>query len=275
MDGMRGVRKLSKSKDNKPKRTKSERSTFWLYIILRVFVCVIMLDQLNQRCYDNVFVCILTLIMFMIPTFIEKKFQINLPNTLEIIVLLFIFAAEILGEIKSYYINFPHWDTILHTLNGFLMAAIGMSMIDILNQNKKVQIKLTPVFVALFAFCFSMTIGVMWEFFEFGMDCAFRTDMQKDTILTNVSSVALNEENVNRAIIIDVETTSINNGEIVINGYLDIGIYDTMKDLIVNFVGAVIFSGFGAIYIKNRKRVRFVENFIPTMNVKSKEPIKK
>ena len=104
--------------------------------------------------------------LFLVSFFIDKKLNINLPTLLEIIILPFIFAAEILGEIQNFYGIIPYWDMILHTINGFLCGAIGFSLVDILNENKKLRFKLSPIYVALVAFCFSMTIGVMWEFFE-------------------------------------------------------------------------------------------------------------
>lgn len=193
---------------------------------------------------------------------------------LEIIILLFIFSAEILGEIQNFYGIFKHWDTILHTLNGFLSAAIGFSMIDILNRTERFHIKLTPIFVSLVAFCFSMTIGVLWEFFEFGGDQLFKMDMQKDRIVQTISTVELNKEEENVPIIIDnIKTTTIsymddNNKmqEITIeNGYLDLGIIDTMKDLIVNLIGAIVFSVIGYLYIENRDKYKIAEHFIPVV----------
>ncbi|MDR3209145.1 MAG: hypothetical protein LBT36_00760, partial [Oscillospiraceae bacterium] len=135
-----------------------------------------------------------------------------------------------------YYYSVPGWDTALHTLNGFLAAAIGVALIDILNRNDRFSIRMSPRFVAMVAFCFSMTIGVLWEFFEFGMDMFFGMNMQKDTL---------------------------------VNGLLDIGLYDTMKDLLVNFIGAALFSVLGYFYIKRRgtgKGARFVRRFLLTKN---------
>ena len=120
--------------------------------------------------------------------------------------------------------------------------------------------------MALAAFCFSMTIGVLWEFFEFSADLFLRTDMQKDTILTSISSVLLNPEPVNVPIRIqDITSTVVNGQNLGIHGYLDIGLYDTMKDLFVNFIGAVVFSVFGFFYVQHRGKKSFVENVIPTV----------
>ena len=158
----------------------------------------------------------------------------------------------------------------LHTLNGFLSAAVGFSLIDILNRTERFHIKMAPLFVALVAFCFSMTIGVAWEFFEFTADRYLNLDMQKDRVVQKISSVELNEENKNDPVVIDnitkTEIYSDNNQITTIeNGYLDLGIIDTMKDLIVNFIGALIFSILGFLYIKDRDEYKFIERFVPVM----------
>lgn len=258
---------------------KNKKATATVYFVLRFLVIVTMVLQFIEGNYENVFMCALTLVLFLIPIIIERKLNIKLPNTLEIIIFLFIFSAQILGEVQNFYGIFKYWDTILHTINGFLCAAIGFSMIDILNRSTKFHKMLTPVFVALVAFCFSMTVGVLWEFIEYGMDKTFNTDMQKDRILTTVSSTLLNEEGKNQEEVIkDIEKTIIYgtyNGEesaiTIDGGFLDIGLNDTMKDLIVNFIGAVVFSILGLLYIKNRDEYRFAEEFMPA--VKTEEEI--
>ena len=258
---------------------KNKKVVATVYFILRFFVIVTMILQFLKGNYENVFMCALTLILFLIPIIIERKLNIKLPNTLEIIIFLFIFSAEILGEVQNFYGIFKHWDTILHTLNGFLCAAIGFSMIDILNRNDKFHKRLTPVFVALVAFCFSMTVGVLWEFIEYGMDKTFNTDMQKDRLVSSISSTFLNEEGKNKVVVIkDIKKTVIEgkvNGEesliTIDNGFLDIGINDTMKDLIVNFIGAIVFSILGLLYIKDRDEYKFTEKFMPA--IKAEEEI--
>lgn len=244
-----------------------------VYIILRVIVIGIMIQQIIKGNFENVFMCGLTLILFMIPVIIDKRLNIKLPSLLESIILLFIFSAEILGEVQNFYGIFKQWDTILHTINGFLCAAIGFSLIDILNRSERFHTKMSPIFVALVAFCFSMTVGVLWEFFEFGMDNFVLTDMQKDRMVQTISSVSLNEQKKNIPIIIkNIDHTNIyywEDGKIkeknIVGGYLDIGIRDTMKDLIVNFIGAVVFSIIGLLYIKDRDEYRFAEKFMPMM----------
>ena len=245
-----------------------------IYLVLRALVLLTLVRQIFMGNFNNVFLCGLTLLLFVIPAIIEKKLNLALPDTLQILILLFIYSAEILGEINEFYIVIPYWDTILHTLNGFLCAAVGFSTIDILNQKEFFHATMSPLFVALVAFCFSMTIGVMWEFFEFGADKFLKYDMQKDVIVDTISTVKLDPDGKNKAVIIkDIEKTIIQSKDrdgnkketLVDRGYLDIGIDDTMQDLIVNFIGAVVFSILGLLYIQNRDKYKFAENFIPKM----------
>ena len=225
---------------------RERRSVTMVYILLRISVVLVMLAQIFNGNFENVFLCVLTLILFMMPSVLEKKLDITLPNTLEIIILLFIYAAEIMGEIGAYYVTFPYWDTVLHTLNGFLCAAIGFSLLDILNRHSEARFHLSPLYLAIVAFCFSMTIGVLWEFFEFSVDRLFHMDMQKDTIVHTISSVMLDPTNKNIPITIDnITSVAVNGQDLGFNGYLDIGLYDTMEDLFVNFIGALTFSVFG------------------------------
>lgn len=261
-------KKVNKKVNKKEKR--QLKINIVVYLVLRFLVIVCMVEQSLKGNWHSVALCFLTLILFTLPTIASRTFKIKLPTTLEIIIYLFIFGAEILGEIQNFYGVFKHWDTMLHTLNGFLSAAIGFSLIDILNRTERFHIKMTPLFVALVAFCFSMTIGVLWEFFEFAADRYFNTDMQKDRIVEKIQSVELNKENKNDPIIIDdINKTIIysdNNKKTTIEGgYLDIGIIDTMKDLVVNFIGALVFSILGFLYIKDRDEYKFIERFLPVM----------
>ncbi len=246
---------------------------FAVYLVLRLIVLASLVSAILRQEYESAFVCVLVLFLFMLPFFIQKNFGICLPSTLEIIILLFIFAAEILGELQSYFIQYPYWDTMLHTTNGFLCAAVGFSLIDILNRDAKIKFTLSPVYVALAAFCFSMTIGVLWEFFEFGMDRLFHMDMQKDTIVHTISSVMLDPTNSNIPITIDgITSVAVNGRDLGFTGYLDIGLYDTMEDLFVNFIGATVFSVIGYFYLKHRGEGKFAKAFIPTIEETNKEP---
>ena len=99
--------------------------------------------------YENVATCALTLVLFLLPAFVERNFRVDLPDTLEIIILCFIFAAEILGELACWYVRYTGWDTLMHTINGFMAAAVGFSLVDLFNRNKRFQLELSPLFLAL------------------------------------------------------------------------------------------------------------------------------
>lgn len=249
----------------------------FVYFFLRASVIAIMIAQIFNKDWENVFYCVLSLILMFVPSFIEKNWHIDIPDTLEIIIIIFIYAAEILGELRAYYINIPFWDTMLHTTTGFLAAAVGFSLCDILNRNEYIKFDLSPVFLAFVAFCFSMTVGVCWEFFEFGVDYFGGGDMQKDTIVHAIHTTLLDPTKTNKVVNITgiTETVIKGNPETIIDGYLDIGIMDTMKDLFVNFIGAVVFSFIGFFYVKNRGEGDFAKRFIPTMNFEEAEEARK
>ena len=242
-----------------------------VHSVLSFIVMAILVWNFLRRDYYTVFLCALNLVLFYIPAFVDRTFKVKLTKELHVTILLFIFSGSILGEIGSFYTYIPWWDTMLHTINGFLMAAIGFAMIDILNNSPRFHISLSPIFVAFVAFCFSMTIGVLWEFFEFGMDTFTTMDMQKDRIITEISSVNFNPDGVNSPITLSgIEKTAIYHSRstepyIIENGYLDVGIIDTMKDLVVNLIGAGVFSVIGFLYILGRDKGLLASKFIPRM----------
>lgn len=251
---------------------KEKKAVTLVYILLRTSVLLVMSAQIFNRNFENVFLCVLTLLLFSLPSLLERKLDIDLPNTLEIIILLFIYAAEILGEIGAYYVTFPYWDTVLHTLNGFLCAAIGFSLLDILNRHSRARFHLSPLYLAIVAFCFSMTVGVVWEFFECVMDQFFFLDMQKDSIVHSIGTILLDPTGGNHPValhnIVDLIVVQADGTQTALGlgGYLDIGLLDTMEDLFVNFIGALIFSIIGYFYVRSRGQGKFVKRFIPIAN---------
>ncbi len=218
---------------------------------------MVAVHQLLQGNYENVMLCGLALLLFLLPSFMEDHFRIEIPPLFEGIIFVFIYAGEILGEIGNFYVNIPGWDTMLHTINGFLAAAIGFSMVDLLNRHNE-GAKLTPFYLAMVAFCFSMTVGVCWEFMEYFSDVFLGQDAQKDFIVQTIRSVTLDPTNSQNVITVSGITDTVihaASGDVVIEGgYLDIGINDTMKDLFVNLIGAAVFSTFGYIYAKERNK---------------------
>ena len=257
---------MSYFKRLKKKYKETKKKSILVYFTLRILVILCMILELLRGDLNNAFLCFLSLLLFTIPTFIEDKFKIGIPSLLESIIYIFFFSAEILGEINNFYGNIPYWDTMLHTINGFLAAGVGFSLVDLLNENSK-NINLSPLYVAIVSFCFSMTIGVVWEFYEYGMDKYLNLDMQKDRIVNKIATVYLDSNQSNKVILInDIKETHVitSDGVIVIpDGYLELGLNDTMKDLMVNFLGAVVFSSIGYLYIKNRNKFKFATNFIP------------
>ncbi len=246
---------------------RTNRRAFIVFLVLRALVIAVIVRCVFQGNWESMFIGILALVLLLIPAFVEKNLKIDLPTALEVLIYFFVFCAEILGEIECYYVRFPLWDTMLHTVNGFMFAAVGFCMVDLLNQSTRFRFTLSPAFLAVVAFCFSMTIGVLWEFFEFAADMLVHTDMQKDFLVRRISSVTLDPTMSNKAVQVeDIISTTIEtaSGEkIVLDGYLDLGIIDTMKDLFVNFIGAVVFSVIGFFYVKHRGKGKIAPKFIP------------
>ena len=253
----RHERKLEKKSFRKAmeKELREHKSSFLVFYTLRLLVIVTFVRQLMLNSYESAFFCILTLMLLYLPSWVQVKLRIELPPPLEIIILCFIFAAEILGEVNAFYVVIPGWDTMLHTLNGFLSAAVGFSLVMLLNDDERLTFDLSPLFLALVAFCFSMTIGVLWEFFEFFMDVVFHTDMQKDTVIHSIYTVTLDPTLSNQVITVPgIQEVAVNGHDLELGGYLDIGLMDTMKDLLVNFIGAAVFSTLGYFYAASKGR---------------------
>ena len=266
-----------KTIEEKAHRYYKNQTTLTVYLVLRGLILFILVRAVLRREYQSVFLCALSLILMVMPSIISRKLKIVLPSTLEIIILLFIFAAEILGELNSFYVRVPHWDTMLHTINGFLCAAIGFALVDMMNRNDKFSFQLSPLYLAIVSFCFSMTVGVLWEFFEFSGDYFLSMDMQKDTVVSAIHSVNLDATLTNTVIHIqDIADVIVVHSDgtqeaLGLGGYLDIGIIDTMKDLLVNFIGAVVFSVIGYFYVKKKGQGKVANRFIPYVECEKKK----
>ena len=252
----------------------SSNISLGVFVFIRVLTMMTLVRAAYIGNYDHILLCILTLLLISMPSILEMVLKIKLPTTMEVIILCFVFAAEILGEINHYYTLVNGWDTALHTINGFLCAAVGFVLVDMLNRSSQTKLSLSPLYLAITAFCFSMTVGVMWEFFEFAVDQIALKDMQKDFILTSFSSAELGILNGSDLVtvknVINTIITTADGQVICVGGYLDIGIVDTMKDLFVNFVGAVFFSVIGFFYVKHRGG-KIASRFIPQIKMKGGE----
>lgn len=244
----------------------SNRGPFVTWLVLRFFVLAILVRSVMQGYWDNVFICLLVLVLFLIPLFLERRLGITFPSGMQIVILVHIFAAEILGELANYYVQYQHWDTILHSVWGFLCAAVGYSLVDILNRSDRTSFHLSPLYLAVTAFCFSMTIGVFWEFFEFAADRLLRMDMQKDTVITQFSSVLLDPTNSNIPVTVaNITDVAVNGQSLGVDGYLDVGLFDTMEDLFVNLIGALTFSLIGYFRSRSESARRIADRFIPRL----------
>ena len=219
---------------------------------------------------EYLFVCAqsaMFLIVSFLPNFL-RKFELDIPDFIYIIFICFCLAHFFCGEILGFFVKIKWWDSVLHTFSGMIIALLSFSLINLLNKNSS-GFKLNIGFAALFAFSLAVTIGVLWEFFEYGADKYFRYDMQKDIVINSISTVTLDNQKDNNAIKVNgIDHTTLYDADgnelaVIENGYLDIGIIDTMKDLFVNFIGAVAFSFIGYVYIKDREKYKFANHFIP------------
>ena len=257
------------ARERKENRFYKNKTTLTVYLVLRGLIIFILIRAVLRREYQSVFLCSLSLVLMIMPSIISRRLKIVLPDTLEIVILLFIFAAEILGELNSFYVRVPHWDTMLHTINGFLCAAIGFALVDMMNRNDRFTFQLSPLYLAIVSFCCSMTVGVLGECFEFSGDYFLGMDMQKDTIVNAIHSVNLDPTLTNTVVHIrDIADVIVVHSDgtqqaLGLGGYLDIGIIDTMKDLFVNFIGAVVFSFIGYFYVKKKGQGKVAHRFIP------------
>ena len=226
-------KKLSEGRESKRealrRKRKEEPAAFWTYIVLRFIVILILIRCILRADIESAFVCLLVLVIYTLPQLVEDKLNIDIPTALEVIIFVFVFAAEILGELQAYFIKYSNWDTILHTSSGFLWAAVGFSLVDLLNRSDNVKVQLSPGYLAITAFCFSMTIGVLWEFIELSADKLFLLDMQKDTIVNQISSVSLDPTGSNISITVkDIQDVILVTGSgdipLGLGGFLDIGL---------------------------------------------------
>ena len=131
----------------------SSKKTLAVYLIIRILILTCLILQIIHKNWSNAFLCLLTLILITLPFVIEKTFKLKLPTLLETIIIIFIFSAEILGEINNFFNIFKHWDTMLHTINGFICAGVGFSLVELLHKNSK-KIKLSPSYLLLVSFTF-------------------------------------------------------------------------------------------------------------------------
>ena len=217
--------------------------------------------------YDNyniVYISLITIVIYTILEILEILGKIRMSWWFKFLVFLFVFGAEILGEVFNFYSLIPTWDNVLHFIFGFLSSCFGFSMIKNF-KNLYNSFKSLPIVYLIIVICFSVTLGVVWEFFEYRMDRTFKFDMQKDTLIDNISSISFNSDGNNALCLDDILYTEIvfDGGTLRIdNGYLDIGLVDTISDMKINMIGSFTFGIFGVLYIVFPSKFNWINHFI-------------
>lgn len=197
-----------------------------IFVLFMMFTTdeVVSTGHRNKSDYTLMLIqCLLGIVAMFLPGIIEKKFKFDIPNTMQIFYVIFLYCAIFLGEVRNYYYSFPHWDTLLHTFSGAMLGALGFSVVSLMNDSEKWHLNLSPSFVAFFAFCFAVTLGVAWEIYEFSFDGLLGLNMQKFALEDGTELLGR------------------------------IALQDTMKDLIVDSVGALFMSLVGFVSLKYKK----------------------
>ena len=245
------------------------KSSLVVYLVLTALVLFTIGHNMYKGAWNYVTAATLAFFMMLIPAAVKVILRLKLTPVLEILAYVFIVSSEILGEVHNFYGRFPFWDGWLHVISGVMFAALGFCLVDVFSKSKKSRLSLSPLFLALTAFCFSMTVGVFWEFIEFSGDMIFKTDMQKDYIVDQVHTVYYinygGESNVSHYTEIAQSIFYDVNGNQIVSfpGVLDIGIIDTIKDMALNALGAVLFSIIGYVNLRRGGKGRIANLFIP------------
>lgn len=242
------------------------KTTMFIYLVIKILIILILSTLMFKKELSDIFLCIAVFFLLDLPFYLSKKLKIKIPNCLIICSFVYLFFTQILGEVCHFYQLVPHWDSLVHFLNGFLSSSIGFSLIMLLNSRKMV-FKLSIPFIILNTICFASTVGLIWEILEYGADNILKLDSQNDRYINEINTITLDPKNegdiisiknIGYTILYDKDNIEL----IKLDGYLDIGIHDTMKDLIVNTLGTITFVIFEYLYMVNNKKYYFMENFI-------------
>lgn len=214
-------------------------------------------DRLN-----NIVICVFISALLVMPWVFERCFGVEMPTMLKVFLILLMIGGPVLGKIYKFYYRINHWDKLLHTSSGFLFAIIGSLLPQLMDKkNKEHSLALTVTY----AFFFTLSVAVIWEFFEYAMDRFFNMDMQQDTWVPSVNSYLLGTEKGVIGRIPEISSVVVNGQEIAVNGYLDIGLIDTMNDMLVCTMGGIIYCIFSVLYAHRIKAVAWFKNLMPTV----------
>ncbi len=242
-----------------------ERKILIIFLFIRIFIFLGIIITFITKNYISTIFCTFSTLLFLTPISKKKKICLEVPSILEIVITLLVFCIIILDVLNKLNTK-VHWDTIIHTIIGFLYALICFYYITRLIK-KRIDIKLPLPFICIISILFSMTAGVCWEMYEYSADKVFERDMQKDVLVTTFSSVNLNKDNKLEPVTINKIKSSIINTDkgpiIVKGGYIDIGLNDTMKDLIVTLIGSLTFCILNLLFILNKEKYHYIKKIIP------------
>lgn len=245
---------------------RKNKFTTTLFLIMQGITLACLVRELIVGEWQEIGLCVLTMFLFCLPYLISIIFRVKIPAGLLTIVFLFIFSAEILGEFNDFYQLFPVWDIILHAISGFIAASVGFSLIALLN--KKLDLKqFSQTFLLVVPLCFSLAVGAVWEMLEYSCDTIFQTDTQKDTFVTEIRTVSLGPDRRNKVLKLpDIAETRLydqSGREIArFDDYLDIGLHDTLEDMFVNFIGAIVFGVIEYLYLTKPRKYAFVRHIL-------------
>ena len=230
----------------------------YIITICLLFVNVIKTDQMM------VMVCLLAIFFYFLIAFFEYIFKLKMSSLLKFILYLFIFGGLVLGEVCKFYSFLSFFDNFLHFIGGFLGACLGLSLVYKLLIKSK--IKKTIVTGLIFVICFSITLGVLWEFLEYSADRILDKNMQKDVIVNNFKSNFFDKDDILQTVeinnILKTRIYTIDNIITVEGGYIDIGLSDTIEDLFFDFIGASLLSAFVYLYYLGNNKFIFVNYLV-------------
>lgn len=163
----------------------------WIFLITRLTVVIAGIIAIFEKNWTAFGMAILTLIAMVMPSVVERKFNLEIPSEFEIILVLFIYGSLFLGEQRMFYDRFWWWDKLLHGFSGLILGNIGFLIVHYLNSGSKTNLQLNPVFVALFTFCFAVAMGALWEIYEYSMDKLFGFFMQRGSLDDTMTDLIL------------------------------------------------------------------------------------
>jgi len=162
---------------------KVDKIRFWLSLLFRILLVVAGVIAVFTTNWINLALAVFTMFLTFLPSIVERRYKLDLPSEIEILVLLFVYGSLYLGELYAFYEKFWWWDLFLHAYSGIMIGIAGFALVYVLNKEKKLTFNLSPLFIAMFSFSFSVALGVMWEIFEFVMDSVFDFNMLKSGLV--------------------------------------------------------------------------------------------